>query len=138
VSNAALTISGLTELREALKKLPPELVRDAAVLVDAEANEAARQITAGYPTGPTGNLKAHVVVEIATDAVSARARVKSTAKHAHIFEYGTAARRWANGKSTGRMPVGGVFVPIVIARRRVLVAALIELVERAGLKVTAA
>jgi hypothetical protein len=34
------------------------------------------------------------------------------------------------------MPAGKVFVPIAIQRRRIMMAALIDLVERAGLHVT--
>jgi len=137
VAGNQLRINGLAELREALKQLPPDLVREASVIVQAQAEAAMREMAGAYPVH-TGNLKAHLKLEVGTDAVSASARVRNTAKHAYIFEQGTAPRRWANGKSTGRMPAGRVFIPIAIQRRRIMLAALIDLVERAGLHVSGA
>lgn len=132
-----LRISGLTELRQALLQLPPDLVAEAGAIVHAQAEEAARQITAAYATHTrTGNLANHVAVDVGGDRVSATARVKSTARHAYLFEKGTGSRAWANGKSTGRMPAGNVFIPIAIARRRIMTAALVDLIARAGLTVT--
>jgi hypothetical protein len=64
--------------------------------------------------------------------------VRNRAKHASLFEYGTAARRWANGKRTGQMPAGHVFIPIAMQRRRIMVAALIDLIESTGLHVSGA
>lgn len=132
-----LTINGLTELRAALQKLPPDLVREAAVIVDAQAEAAAREMIGAYPVH-TGNLRNHVRVDLHNDAVSATARVRNTARHAYIFEKGTGPRRWASGKNTGRMPAGRVFIPIAIQRRRIMLAALIDLVERSGLHVSGA
>jgi hypothetical protein len=132
-----LRINGLAELREALKNLPPELVRESGVIVHAQAEAAANEIRGAYPVH-TGNLREHVRVELAGDAVSATARVKNTARHAYIFERGTGPRRWASGKSTGRMPVGNVFIPIAMQRRRIMLAALIDLVEKSGLHVSGA
>jgi hypothetical protein len=132
-----LRIDGLAELREALKALPPELVREASVIVHAQAEAAAREIAGAYPFH-TGNLRDHLRVDVAGDAVSATARVRNTARHAWIFEHGTAARHWASGKSTGRMPEGRVFIPIAMQRRRIMLAALIDLVERSGLHVSGA
>ena len=132
-----LRINGLDELRKALLALPPELVRESGVIVHAQAEEAARQITAAYASHTrTGNLAGHVRVDLGGDAVSASARVRSTAKHAYIFERGTGSRRWANGKSTGTMPAGNVFIPIAMSRRRIMTAALVDLIERSGLTVT--
>jgi hypothetical protein len=139
VADNQLRINGLDELRKALLALPPDLVNEAGAIVHAQAEEAARQITAAYNSHTrTGNLAGHVVVDIGSDRVSASARVRSTAKHAYIFEKGTGSRKWANGKSTGKMPAGNVFIPIAIARRRVMTAALVDLIERSGLTVTGA
>jgi hypothetical protein len=152
-----LRIEGLTELRAALKALPPELVRESGVIVHAQAEAAAREIAGAYPVH-TGNLRDHLRVEIHGDAVSASAKIRNTAKHAWIFERGTDQRRWRNGsttapfrkkgtapvpnwgagKNTGRMPVGRVFIPIAMQRRRIMLAALIDLVERSGLHVSGA
>lgn len=133
-----LRINGLRELMAALLKLPDELKQEAGVIVHAQAEAMAQAVAAAYPVGGTGNLRRHLRVEIGGDSVSATARVKNTAFHAYLFETGGkgVTRYWKNGKSTGVMPAGKVFVPIAMARRRVMRAALIDLVERAGLKVT--
>jgi len=132
-----LRIDGLAELREALKALPAELVGEASAIVHAHADAAAHEIGAGYPV-KSGNLRAHLRVEFGNDAVSATARVRNTARHAYLFETGTKARRWKNGKNTGAMPAGRVFIPIAIQRRRIMLSALIDLVTRAGLHVSGA
>jgi len=137
VAGNQLRINGLAELRAALKALPPDLVREGSVIVQAQAEAAMREIAAAYPVR-TGNLRDHLRFDVSLDAVSATVRVRNTAKHAYIFERGTPPRRWANGKSTGRMPVGRTFIPIAIQRRRIMLAALIDLVERAGLHVSGA
>lgn len=130
-----LEIRGLNELRAALKALPPQLVAEAAAVTEAAADSAALEITGRYPV-VTGNLRRGVVVERSHDRVSASSRVRSRARHSHLYERGTTARRWANGKSTGVMPAAHVFVPIVVARRRLMYAQLVEIVERAGFTVT--
>jgi hypothetical protein len=137
MAEARLNLVGLTELREALKALPLELVREAGVIVHAQAEAAANEIRGAYPVH-TGNLRNGVRVELFGDAVSATARVRNTAKHAYIFESGTGPRHWARGKNTGTMPSGRIFIPIAIHRRRIMLAALIDLVERSGLHVSGA
>jgi HK97 gp10 family phage protein len=134
--NAQLKITGLDELRAALKKLPADLQREAAVIVQAQAEQMAVEVQGQYPS-VTGNLRSHMQVTISSDAVGGvSARVKNTAKHSHLYEKGTKARAWKNGKSTGVMPAQPTFIPIAILRRRVMVAALVDVVERAGLTVT--
>jgi hypothetical protein len=137
VAENRLRVNGLTELRAALKRLPPDLVREASVIVQAQAEAAMHEIAGAYPVH-TGNLRNQLRLEVGTDAVSASARVRNTAKHAYIFEKGTPPRQWKNGKDTGRMPKGNVFIPIAMQRRRIMLAALIDLVERAGLHVSGA
>jgi len=138
--STTLTIHGLDQLKDDLKRLPPELVSDGGSIVTTAAQDAARTIEASYPIGPTGNLKSHVTVAVETSAVHATARVKSTARHAVIFEKGTGPRAWKrNGKNVGAMPAHkntASFVDIAVRRRAAMTDALIELVERAGLTVT--
>jgi hypothetical protein len=140
--NAQLKITGLDELRAALKKLPADLQREAAVIVQAQAEQMAVDVQGAYPSR-TGNLKSHVQTALSSDAAGGvSARVLSTAltrdgRHlANIYEKGTPPRQWKQGKGTGRMPATKVFVPIAQLRRRVMVAALVDVVERAGLTVT--
>ncbi len=136
MAGTQLRIDGLDELRKALLALPHELVRDAGEIVQAQANEAARQIAAGYPV-VTGNLRDHLRIEIRSQSTgSASVSVRNTAKHAWLYEHGSRPRRHANGASTGSMPARPLFIPIAIRRRQVMVAALVDLVERAGLHVT--
>ena len=129
-------VDGLDALRTALLKLPAELVHQASVIVHAQADYAYAEIARTYPYR-TGNLRDHLSVEKAADGVSATGRVKSTARHAWLFEHGSTVRQWKNGKVTGSMPASGTFVPIVMRRRQIMKAALVDLVERAGLTVTA-
>ena len=139
MASATLKINGLSDLRAALKKLPDDLKREAGVIVQAQAQQMAVELQAGYPVGPSGNLRSHVRVELAGDGHSASARVLSAAKHSHLYEKGTQSRRWKkNGKSTGVMPAKPTFIPIAVLRRRVMVAALVDVIERAGLTVTSA
>ena len=131
-----LRINGLDELRKALLALPQELVRDAGEIVQAQANEAARQIASAYPI-VSGNLHDHLRLEVRSDsASSASAVVRNTAHHAWLFEHGSKPRRWLNGKKTGSMRGQPTLIPIAIQRRRIMVAALVDLVERTGLDVT--
>jgi hypothetical protein len=135
--NAKLEIKGLDELRASLKKLPADLQREAAVIVQAQAEQMAVDVQGAFPLGPTGNLRSQVRVALGSDAVGGvSAKVLATAKHSHIWEKGTKSRQWKNGKSTGTMPAGNKFIPIAILRRRVMTAALVDIVERAGLTVT--
>jgi len=138
VAGTQLRIDGLADLRQALLALPSELVRESSVIVHAQAEAAAREIAGAYPVH-TGNLRDHLRVDVRSETTeSASVTVRNTAKHAWIFERGTGPRRWANGKSTGRMPAGRVFIPIAMQRRRIMLAALIDLVERSGLHVSGA
>ena len=139
MAETRLRIDGLNELRTALLALPPALVREAAVIVHAQAEAAVREIAAGYAAHTrTGNLRNGLRVELRDDRDSSTARVRNVAHHAWLFEKGSGPRRWANGKSTGTMPAGQVFIPIAIQRRRIMLSALIDIVERTGLHVSGA
>jgi len=149
--NAKLEIKGLDELRAALKKLPADLQREAAVIVQAQAEQMAVEVVGQYPH-VTGRLKSLMRVVIQSDVIGGvKAQVLSTAEHAWIYEHGSKPRAytgqgriktrknppgWKVGKSTGTMPPHKMFVPIAQLRRRVMVAALVDVVERAGLTVT--
>jgi hypothetical protein len=149
---AELKISGLEELTAALHRLPDDLKREAAVVVQAQAEAMAQSLQSAYPY-KSGNLRSHVRVEVQDSGVATIARVLSTAAHAWIYEHGTGERAytgqgriktrknppgWKAGKGTGSMPEHKVFVPIAVLRRRIMVAALVDIVERAGLTVTTA
>jgi len=137
--NAKLEIKGLDELRAALKKLPADLQREAAVIVQATADAMALDVLGQYAV-KTGNLRSHVRVETTSDVVGGiTAKVVSRARHAYIYETGGEGkeRHWKkNGKSTGVMPAKRIFAPVAPLRRRIMTAALVDLVQRAGLTVT--
>ena len=131
-----LELKGLAELRETLKQLPEAFASEAAGYVDDQADAAARDIISQDPE-VTGNLKGHVVVK----KLASRGRygvvrqVRSTARHAHLYEYGTAARQTALGYNRGFMPGIPTVVPTVIRHRRQLVGRLIDVVRRAGFEI---
>ena len=133
-------MTGLEELRTALRNLPADLAAEAGPIVLAHAHDADRQTEAAYPTGPTGHLKSGVRTTVESSSrFGASATVKSTARHASLFEKGTGPRRTRSGANRGRMPVAPPneqMIPIVIRARRRMVMALIQMVQRAGLVVT--
>lgn len=132
--------NGLSEFRDALSKMPEHLSEEAAGIVEASADGAARTIQANYPTGPTGNLKRGVRVSRERNPAAVRSIVRSSAPHAFIFEKGTNVRRTDKGYNRGRMPAasaGQAAIPVFIRWRAQMVRQLIALLERAGFKVAA-
>lgn len=134
-----LELKGLAELYTALRRLPEELRDRGGQIVHESADEAGDEIRSAYRSHEvTGNLADHVTVVHADDARSrfgTAAIVKSTAKHAYIFENGTQIRKNAKGKNLGAMPPGNIFVPTVIRHRRSMYQELKFLVTQAGLEV---
>jgi hypothetical protein len=136
MSNNRLVWDGLAELRAQLRSLPRELAGEASDIVTGAADGAKSDIVAAYPER-TGNLRDHVIVSKAPAGIyGAGAVVKSTAKHAWMFENGTQARHTALGANRGSMPPGHVFIPAVIRRRRAMYADLKALLVRHGLRVS--
>jgi hypothetical protein len=137
-----LTLTGVAELRAALQALPAELAGEAGHLVEAAANGAALEVRRAYGAHRvTGNLQEHVLVNTrAAGPLGVNYQVKSSARHAWLFEYGTQARHYVTVKGrrhvTGRMPPANLFVPIAIRARRAMAATLVDLLERHGLTVT--
>lgn len=128
----SVTWSGLTEFKNALKKLPAELTEEAAAIVVSHAYEAERLVEGAYPEGPTGNLRRGVTTKAENSSrFGASATVKSGARHAHLFEGGY------RGKAPRRqVPDNQKMIPIVIRVRRRMVQQLIHMVQKAGLVVT--
>jgi hypothetical protein len=137
-----ITWRGMSELKAALHNLPHHLRGEAANLVTATANSAALEIRTNYggPHRHTGNLQDHVRVEIERTSFGVRARVQSTARHAILFERGTAPRQRRQGASTGAMwtktPRPPGFIAPMQRHRRRLEAGLRALLQRAGLLVS--
>lgn len=135
--SARVKFVGLDELRAALQRLPDELKADALALVINTAEEAASTIRSSYEASRvSGNLARGVKTSnIPAGRFGAAVAVRSTARHAFIFENGTQTRKTQLGANRGAMPPGRVFIPIMIRHRRMLNELLVDLVERAGFKV---
>ena len=135
-----LHLDGLTELIHALRQLPEELTAEADTIIRTHADQAKREIQTAYPDGPTGNLKRGVTVEHNASKFSTHAIVRSRAKHAHLWEFGTKRRHTGRGAHRGVMPPGPSgqrMIPIAMRTRRKMLDALTDLVRRAGFEVSA-
>lgn len=133
--SASLKFEGMNEFRAALRRLPEELAGEAGHIIEGTANAAATDIKRAYPAH-TGRLIAGVVVQHGDNGkVSAGAIVRSTARHAHLFEYGTATRRNSHGANRGAMPKAQEnrrMVPIAVRHRRTMVGKLVDMLRRIG------
>jgi hypothetical protein len=127
--------AGMGALIRALQQLPAELRQEAEGVVNATADLMAAEVRQTYEQHRhTGNLAAHVVVEKGTERAGGelRAQVRSTAKHAHLFERGTVQRFTAGkGANRGTMPATPVFVPAAVRSRRRMVDRLVGILRRA-------
>lgn len=131
---AKIRWTGLDELRADLRRLPAELTGEASGIVTSAANAARDDIASAYPKR-TGNLAGNVRVLVKTiGAFGVAVIVRNTAKHAHLFEYGTQARHTDLGANRGSMPPGNVFIPRIIKWRRAMYAQLKAMLVRHGLK----
>lgn len=130
-----LELQGLRELREALRNLPSELTEEANTIIRAQAEDAKREIQNAYPRD-SGNLARGVTVEMNSSAFTANALVRSRARHAHLFEFGSQVRRTHHGASRGIMPAKPTFIPVMVRKRKLLGQALRTLLQRAGLVVS--
>lgn len=135
MSNNRLEINTKAFLQE-LRKLPESLRGDGARVVAGAASKAAQELRRAYTEGPTGNLKAGIKVETNATKFGTGAVVKVTAKHAHLYEFGTQIRRNKAGANRGAMPPKPTAIPVFIRRRREMYEQLIDLLERQGLQVT--
>lgn len=138
----AVRLDGLAEFRAALRALPADLAAEAAAVVAATVAATEQEMRGAYPVrdygllADRGALVKGLKSEVHADGAGAVGSVRNVAKHAYIFEHGTGPRRWANGKSTGSMPPGRVFIPIAQRRRRAMYDALIAILHRAGFTVS--
>lgn len=125
----------VAEFRALMRAMPEELREEGAEIVIAHAERSARSIIEQYPDH-TGNLKSHVKTEIQRGAFGIRVTVKSTAKHAFIFEEGTKVRHNKHGANRGFMPAADIFIPVSIQKRHAMQDDLMALMQRKGLEVT--
>lgn len=115
-----LTITGLDDLKRAIGQYGAVCTEEAQTLAERSAERAREEIIAAYPEGPTGNLRKGVrIVRAKGQGHRALGIVKSTAPHAHLYEYGTR-----------RQPARPVVGEIASRVRRDYHRDLIEMVER--------
>jgi hypothetical protein len=130
--NNKLEMHGLEELREALRRLPEELAREAEDIIDNRGELAMAEIIQSYPRR-TGNLRKGVRIR---NIAGRGRRVTSNAFHAHLYERGTKLRRTKRGWNRGRMPARPTVVPVAIRHRRLMEQELVDLLVRHGFIVT--
>lgn len=132
-------VSEIQRFREELRALPEDIANEAGGIVLAHASDAAQGIRAAYPQGKTGNLRRGVTIQQKhSGRAGVSAIVRSRAKHASIFEKGTVQRHTKKGANRGAMPQpqeSERMIPVVVRTRGRLMAALIDLVQRAGFTV---
>jgi hypothetical protein len=135
--SATLTWNGLDELRDALRDLPRALATEAGAIVSTAAEGVRDDVVAAYEAHRySGNLAEHVVLATSAHGQFGVAfRLRSTAKHAWMFENGTMVRHSEFG-NRGQMPAAHVFIPACIRRRRTMYDQLKDMLERHGLKVS--
>lgn len=142
--SAQIIWTGVEEWRVALQNLPADLADEAGGIVVNVATLLKTEVEAAYERHHhTGNLASHVRIDrVEAGRYGAAARVRSTARHAFIFEHGTQPRRTSKGASRGISPAGGgkptgqIFIPAAIRRRREMVNKLKDLLVRHGLIVS--
>jgi hypothetical protein len=143
-AHASIEMKGLTELREALLKLPEDLTQESAVIVMAHAEAAKQEMAAKYPIGPKrkghtpGALIRGLTIDRRVAVYTASAILRNRAPHAYIYEHGSEMRYTDTGVERGKMPPGRVFIPIAVRHRQIMTYALIDLVRRAGFTVSEA
>ncbi|HEX7770342.1 MAG TPA: hypothetical protein VF422_09995 [Dokdonella sp.] len=119
-----------------LRRLPDNLSSEGGDMVVAQGTAAKEDIQGLYAAASvTGNLEKHVSLSVVKSQFGVIAEVKSTARHAFIYENGTQIRKNKAGKNLGAMPPAHVFIPRMQRARRLLTEDLTGLLERAGLVV---
>ncbi len=136
--SARVVWQGLDELRAELKRLPADLKAEAGGIVLNRAQVARSRVVSGYEAHRhTGNLADHVILVVeGAGPLGTAVVVKSTARHAALFEIGTQARHTSQGAYRGSMPAFHVFVPVMVQERRGMYGELADMMRRHGLQVT--
>ena len=117
---ATLEMQGLDELKKLVAGFADACTDDGQQLADQAAMRAVEEVKAAYPQGPTGNLKKGVrIVRVKGDGHRVLSIVKSTAPHAHLYEYGTR-----------RQPARPLVGEVAARVRRDFYADLLRMVER--------
>jgi HK97 gp10 family phage protein len=124
--------SGMAALIRGLQNLPAQVQQEAEGVVQATASLMAAEVRRDYPQGETGNLRKGVVIKHEQGVNGrVRAQVRSVAKHAHLYEYGTVQRYTkGSGANRGTMPAQPTFVPAAVRNRQRMVEKLADVLRR--------
>ena len=114
-------LTGVDELREALRNLPDHLVDESAAIVYSHTDAAAMDIKGAYPRTARSRGGPHLADGVKVVHESSRDGAVGIVTNRHpiafIFEHGSAARYY-KGAARGSMPAGNVFIPRAIRARR--------------------
>src|SRR5262245_38402247 len=98
-AHVQVLLEGFDELQRYIAQLPTALNAKARAVVEQAANDTARELVAVYPVGPRrrlpgggyregGTLRAGVKSKVVYGRFSVHGEVRSTAPHAHLWEFG--------------------------------------------------
>lgn len=136
MANNRLLMSGLDELRAALRQLPETLKEEAREIVRDAAEDARIAVDAGYAKHVvTGSMRGGLKKTDITKGLVPGALLTNTDPEANIFEHGSQIRKTRTGTSNP-LPPGRIFIPIVVRTRRDMNGKLINLVRRQGFEVS--
>jgi hypothetical protein len=112
--------TGLDELKAAMRELPRELADRAGGTVRQRAYAASARTQAAYPVSgrrkKTGGLRLRAGVDVVEEhsTFGMVATVRSRAKHAHLWEFGTGNRVTNTGHRTGTMTPTRYGAPVAV------------------------
>lgn len=139
-----IELAGFEEFKAQLRNLPQHLAEEAGGIVMHHAEATAAKVYAEYHE-VTGNLKKGVKIDqVSVRGAGAMARVRSTSRHAWLYEHGSAARHYVTaagrehrtGKMWSRSAPAHTLARTAIRERRAMVEELIAMLQREGLTVT--
>src|SRR5262245_18834365 len=100
----SVQMTGLVELRAALRQLPAELADEANTYIDDTVEITAARLFQSYPKGDTGNLRAGIRKESHPSPFGGFGMVRSTSPPSPLWEFGTQSRKTSKGWSGGAAP----------------------------------
>jgi Bacteriophage HK97-gp10, putative tail-component len=130
--------TGMAALIRDLERMGDDVQQEAGAVVEDTAERMAASVIQSYPRGD-GALRAGVVVEESARRDTARTplrwKVRSKAKHAHLFEFGTVRRYTAGtGANRGVMEDKPTFIPAAVRARAGMVDRLTRVVQAVRVK----
>jgi hypothetical protein len=145
-----MPVLDISELMDAIDKLPAQMQREADQAVRAAARRTASRLRSAYrqarSKGDTFSAngrtlpKRHLADAVTTKTVSkslgtVASRVIVNGPHAHLYEYGTQMRATKAGANRGSSPPHPTLIPVALDERRTMVDDIVEIVTQAGFEV---